>query len=131
MKKLFVCLTFLICFDYIYPSCYVLGDGQTVKKDECLKRKVETTDYSISGQTPDTCCHFETSYKVNGQKISASACNAYEKSKVEDYLKALKKEQEVYQEASKAQGYDDFKYSLDCSSSYIKFGLMALFLILF
>ena len=47
MKKLFVCLTFLICFDYIYPACRVLGDGDNVKKDECLKRKVEATDYAI------------------------------------------------------------------------------------
>ena len=131
MKKLFVCLTFLICFDYIYPSCYVLGDGDSVKKDECLKRKVETTDFSVAGQTPDTCCHYETSYKVGGQKVSTSVCSAYEKSKVEDYMKTLKKEQDVYKAASKALGYSDIKYSLDCSSSYIKFGLMALFLILF
>ena len=93
----------------------------SVKKDECLKRKVETTDFSVAGQTPDTCCHYETSYKVGGQKISTSVCSAYEKSKVEDYMKTLKKEQDVYKAASKALGYSDIKYSLDCSSSYIKF----------
>ena len=130
MKKLFVCLIFLIFFNYIYPTCYAIGDGDNVKKDDCLERKVDG-DSGPVGHTPDTCCYSESSYKASGQKYSTSYCSAFEKSKVEDYLKSIKAEQDLYKKASEALGYSDIKYSLDCSSSYIKFGLIVLFLILF
>lgn len=130
MKQLFMCLIFLIFITYINSSCYVYGDGDNVKKDECLKRKVEN-ESGPAGHTADTCCLFETSGKYNGVKETNSICGAYEKSKVLDYIKAYKKAQEAYKKASEALGVTDIKYSLDCSSSYIKFGFIVLFLILF
>ena len=130
MKQLFMCLIFLIFITYINSSCYAIGDGENVKKDECLKRKVGN-ESGPAGHTADTCCLFETSGKLNGVKETSSFCGAYEKSKVPDYMKTYEKAQEAYKKASEALGVTDIKYSLDCSSSYIKFGFIVLFLILF
>ena len=131
MKKLLVCLIFMICIIYIYPTCWAIGDGDNVKKEDCLKRKVEGDSAAVTGHTPDTCCYSEESYTFGGQKVSESGCLAFEKSKVEDYLKSYKKQWDLTKKAYKALGYGDINFDLDCSSSYIKFGLMDLILILF
>ena len=133
MKKIFVCLLLVICINYIYPECMALEDGTTINKDTCLKRKVGNSETSLAtGHTPDTCCHMESSYKLNGNKVTTSICSAFEKKKVGDYIKKMKEETKKSEDTSvSGQKITDAKFSLDCSSSYLKFGIMALFIILF
>ena len=130
--KLFVYLLFLICFIYIYPQCYVSTDLTQVKKDVCLARNVSTfeSEYpTAEGHKPDTCCLNTISYKLAGVKVEYSYCYAYEKSKVEDYVKK-QKENSGSSEAD-ALGISNAKYSIDCSSSFVKVGFIALLAILF
>ena len=130
--KLFVCLLFLICFTYIYPDCYSSTDLTQVKKDVCLARKVGDSEYpEVTGHKPDTCCHEKISYKLNGVKFEFSSCGAYEKSKVEDYIKKQKENKNDYGEGSEILKVTNAKYSLDCSSSFVQFGFFALLTILF
>lgn len=131
MKKLIVCLLFLICIKYIYPQCYILADGLSAKKADCLKRSVGTSEGSpASGHKPDTCCLAESSYKLAGEKVSVSSCGAYEKSKVLDYIDYMKKEMKESDEEDTILKITDPKFSLDCYSSYLKFGLITLSIIL-
>ena len=132
MKKLIVCLLFLICIEYIYPECYSLADGLNAKKDDCLKRTVGTSEGSAApGHKPDTCCLAESSYKSDGKKVSFSSCGAFEKSKVLDYIDSVEKENKEDSAEAELLKITDPKFSLDCYSSYLKFGLMTLSIILF
>lgn len=133
MKQLIVCLIFLICIDYIYLECYESNDGLSVEKSVCLKRTVGTSEKSAAdGHNPDTCCFYETSFKLNGEKTSSSYCQAFEKSKVPDYVKEMKKKSDD-EDSAEVSGLKvtDAKLSIDCSSSFLKFGLLILSIILF
>ena len=129
--KLFVCL-FLICFIYIYPECSVSTDLTQVKKDVCLARNVsnyETNYPTATGHKPDTCCFEKISYKLAGVKVEYTYCEAFEKSKVEEYVNKQK-------DNSGSTGVEGLqisnaKYSIDCSSSFVQFGFIALLAILF
>ena len=126
--KLFVFL-FLICFIYIYPECSVSTDLTDVKKDVCLARTVSTyeVEYPVAAdQKPDTCCLEKYTAKVAGVKAETTFCRAYEKSKVEDYVKKINDNSGV-----NVAGMASAKYSVDCSSSFVQFGFIALLAILF
>ena len=129
--KLFVCL-FLICFIYIYPECSVSTDLTDVKKDVCLARTVSTYEAQYpcaADQKPDTCCLEKYTAKVAGVKAETTFCHAYEKSKVEDYVKKYKDNSGL--SGVSVSGLASAKFSIDCSSSFVQFGFIALLAILF
>ena len=135
MKKILTCFIFLIYINYICPECYVGTDGHRAKRDDCLKRIVGISETSKAGGNPDTCCYEEYSFKEDGTETKYLTCAAFELSKVEDYAKKIKEEQKNAEDKDNDNDNEkkitDVKYSIDCSSIYLKISLTALFIILF
>jgi hypothetical protein len=132
MKKIFACFILFVSINYICPECYAGTDGDKVKRDDCLKRNVGYTESSRAGGSPDTCCYEEYSYKEDDNKVEYFACGAFEKSKVIDYAKKIKEQQkEVEKDNNNEKKIKDSKYSIDCSSIYLKISIIALFIVLF
>ena len=134
MTKIFACFIFLICINIICPECYSGYDGDKAKRDDCLKRNVGYTETSKAGGSPDACCYEEYSYEEDGNKVEYLTCSAFEKSQVIDYVEKIKEQQkkaEKDNDNENGKKIKHTKYSIDCSSFYLKLSINALFMILF
>ena len=116
----------LYLFSFINSDCYTFNPKN---KDECIAKTIseyekEELKNDLS-MTADTCCLVKVSYKVLTQSYSVSYCEPVEKGKAKEFQNALEKEED-----SDFEGYGDIKYSIECSSSYIKYGLSFLMILL-
>ena len=151
MKKLLltiICLVF--CFYYVNSTCYESKDNYKADKKTCLDRKVNTTDeneyyayeyYSFFDKNADTCCYVEASeYDISDQKeYKGQICLAFNKGKVEDdvkkfddYLKVLEKELKEELGPLYDSKYLDYykKPDINCFSSYLSYGFLALIVLI-
>ena len=125
---------FILIFISLYLFTFIRGDCYTGltsgKSDDCQSRNITETDKSIAKYSydlvADTCCLIKFTAKAYGQKESESYCYPAEKAKAKDLEKSLEK---IYEEGF--AGLDvDIDYKVDCLSSFIKYGLSFLVILL-
>ena len=151
MKKLFLTILCLVfCFYYVNSTCFQYSDKYKADKKTCLDRTVNTTDedewygyeyYRFFDKKVDTCCYVE--YKgiddSTGKEETAELCLAFNKGtlgddmkKFKDYKKELEKElKEYYGSNYDSKMLDSIKEpDIDCFSSFLNFGFLALMVLL-
>ena len=134
-RTILILFAFLICIHDVNSQCYQSGDTNSIEKKTCLDRKVDLT---VDGgniyvtQPPTHCCYAKTtSTDSSGKEVTDIECEAYNKDKLLDDLDKAEKIIDGYKEAGLVS--KDYKYEvdIDCSSSFIKYGIMTLLLFIF
>lgn len=109
--KLYQIILLLLCFSLVLNCSSHSSDAS---KDVCNKDLTE--EEKAKGYTH--CCYIRYKLEKQDERKGCEIYNKYRFDHIKDFLK------QMYFEA----GTDDF--NIECSSSYVKFGLLSLILIL-
>ena len=136
IKRTFLILfAILICIHDVNSQCTLSTDGNSVDKKACQDRKIGTEeDYELSlfSKPVTDCCYVEYSYQDSSKTAKTQKyCGAFNKGKLIDDLDKVKKWQDELKKLYPDETEDLGEYSIDCFSSYIKFGIMSLLTFLF
>ena len=95
-------------------------------KEECFSSTISDEDEIEEdiGMSLDTCCFLKVSLKVIDQSVTYTYCEPIQKSKAKKFINKFEDEMSAY-----SQAYD-IRASIDCFSSYIKYGLSFLMILL-
>ena len=106
-------------FSFTLSECFMSSPMPT-KTEDCTSRILDQDDKDIGTamqMTADTCCMIVSEY----QGVESKVCYPVEKSKASDYKNTLKKYGSSFANAD---------MSIKCSSSYIKYGISILMILL-
>ena len=135
LKRTFLILfAFLICIHDVNTQCFLSTDDDKIDKKTCNDRKVGTSEETEEFFTkPATdCCYVEYTYTDSDKtKKTEKYCAGFNKGKLLDDLDNMEKAKKEWEKLYPGVTEDFGEYSIDCFSSYIKFGLMSLLTFLF
>ena len=123
---------FIPIFISLYLLSFITSDCYTTvnvnKKEECFKLNLTDYDKIIYkeslGKEADTCCMVKYKVKALGQSADYKYCEPLPKEKAKDY------ENKLEEGFGTGNALADMDYTVDCYSSFIKYGLSFLMILL-